>query len=123
MKRIYIKFIFCSVLFSALSLHSCTLEEYNPGAFTKEALATSIDGYETLINQCYFAMERFYYGSADWMSLTEATPIFGRIKPTNQQVTHSGSGFSQEHHPIRLTPIIGGTGRTTVWEPVTKLSH
>ena len=71
MKRIYIKFIFCSVLFSALSLHSCTLEEYNPGAFTKEALATSIDGYETLINQCYFAMERFYYGSADWMSLTE----------------------------------------------------
>lgn len=50
MKRIYIKFIFCSVLFSALSLHSCTLEEYNPGAFTKEALATSIDGYETLIN-------------------------------------------------------------------------
>jgi hypothetical protein len=47
------------------------LEEYNPGAFTKEALATSIDGYETLINQCYFAMERFYYGSADWMSLTE----------------------------------------------------
>ena len=71
MKSIYIKFIFCSVLFSALSLHSCTLEEYNPGAFTKEALATSIDGYETLINQCYFAMERFYYGSADWMSLTE----------------------------------------------------
>ena len=71
MKSIYIKFIFCSVLLSALSLHSCTLDEYNPGAFTKEALATSIDGYETLINQCYFAMERFYYGSADWMSLTE----------------------------------------------------
>ena len=55
MKSIYIKFIFCSVLLSALSLHSCTLDEYNPGAFTKEALATSIDGYETLINQCYFA--------------------------------------------------------------------
>ena len=54
MKSIYIKFIFCSVLLSALSLHSCTLDEYNPGAFTKEALATSIDGYETLINQCYF---------------------------------------------------------------------
>ena len=51
MKSIYIKFIFCSVLLSALSLHSCTLDEYNPGAFTKEALATSIDGYETLINQ------------------------------------------------------------------------
>ena len=71
MKSIYIKFIFCSVLLSVLSLHSCTLDEYNPGAFTKEALATSIDGYETLINQCYFAMERFYYGAADWMSLTE----------------------------------------------------
>ena len=71
MKSIYIKFIFCSVLLSVLSLHSCTLDEYNAGAFTKEALATSIDGYETLINQCYFAMERFYYGAADWMSLTE----------------------------------------------------
>ena len=71
MNSIYIKFIFCCVLLSALSLHSCTLDEYNPGAFTKEALATSIDGYETLINQCYFAMERFYYGAADWMSLTE----------------------------------------------------
>ena len=45
MKRIYIKFIFCSVLFSALSLHSCTLEEYNPGAFTKEALATGSNGF------------------------------------------------------------------------------
>ena len=59
MKRIYIKFIFVSVLFSALSLHSCTLEEYNPGAFTKEALATSIDGYETLINQCYLLWKGF----------------------------------------------------------------
>ena len=71
MKRIYIKFIFCSVLFSALSLHSCTLEEYNPGAFTKRLWLLPSIGYETLINQCYFAMERFYYGSADWMSLTE----------------------------------------------------
>ena len=51
MKSIYIKFIFCSVLLSALSLHSCTLDEYNPGAFTKEPLSTSIDGYETLINK------------------------------------------------------------------------
>lgn len=59
MKRIYIKFIFCSVLFSALSLHSCTLEEYNPGAFTKEALATSIDGYETLITSVILLWKGF----------------------------------------------------------------
>ena len=59
MKSIYIKFIFCSVLLSALSLHSCTLDEYNPGAFTKEALATSIDGYETLINQCILPWKGF----------------------------------------------------------------
>ena len=79
MKSIYIKFIFCSVLLSVLSLHSCTLDEYNPGAFTKEALATSIDGYETLINQCYFAMERFYYGAADWMSLGSEMCIRDRL--------------------------------------------
>lgn len=123
MKSIYIKFIFCSVLFSALSLHSCTLDEYNPGAFTKEALATSIDGYETLINQCYFAMERFYYGAADWMSLTEGDTDLWTYKANESTSYTQWFWFFAEHRPIRLTPIIGGTGRTTVWEPVTKLSH
>lgn len=44
MKSIHLKTVFCSVLLSALFLHSCSLEEYNPGAFTNETLATSTEG-------------------------------------------------------------------------------
>lgn len=113
MKSIHLKTVFCSVLLSALFLHSCSLEEYNPGAFTNETLATSTEGYETLINQCYFAMERFYYGAADWMSLTEGIRTSGRTRLTNRQATPNGSGFSPAHRPTRPTPITGGTGHTT----------
>lgn len=88
MKNIYLKTVFCSVLLSALFLHSCSLEEYNPGAFTNETLATSTEGYETLINQCYFAMERFYYGAADWMSLTEGDTDLWTYK-ANQSTSYT----------------------------------
>ena len=88
MKSIHLKTVFCSVLLSALFLHSCSLEEYNPGAFTNETLATSTEGYETLINQCYFAMERFYYGAADWMSLTEGDTDLWTYK-ANQSTSYT----------------------------------
>ena len=61
-----------SVLASFGLLQSCSLEEHNPGGFTLENLAAnSPEGYESLINQCYFGMERYYYGSMNWMSLSE----------------------------------------------------
>lgn len=88
MKSIHLKTVFYSVLLSALFLHSCSLEEYNPGAFTNETLATSTEGYETLINQCYFAMERFYYGAADWMSLTEGDTDLWTYK-ANQSTSYT----------------------------------
>ena len=88
MKSIHLKTVFYSVLLSALFLHSCSLEEYNPGAFTNETLATSTEGYETLINQCYFAMERFYYGAADWMSLTEGDTDLWTYK-ANQSASYT----------------------------------
>lgn len=52
-------------------LPSCTLDEVNPGGFTMEITASTADGYQALINQCYFAMERYFYGSENWMALTE----------------------------------------------------
>jgi hypothetical protein len=55
----------------ALVNHSCSLEEENPGGFTMETVASTADGYQALINQCYFAMERYFYGTDSWMSLTE----------------------------------------------------
>ncbi len=71
MKNILKKTALYSVALAAFSLSSCSLEEVNPAGFTKDNLATSIEGYESLINQCYFAMERYFYGTDSWMSLTE----------------------------------------------------
>lgn len=56
----------------------CSLDEVNPGGFTLENLSTSAEGYETLLNQCYFGLERHFYGSSGtgdavlgYMSLVE----------------------------------------------------
>ncbi len=57
----------------AMGLSSCSLEEDNPGGFTMKDLAeNSTTSYRTLINQCYFGMERFLYGTDGFMELTEA---------------------------------------------------
>jgi hypothetical protein len=64
--------IFSGILFvSVMVFSSCSLDENNPGGFTMETTASTIDGYQTLINQCYFSMERYFYGSDNWMTLTE----------------------------------------------------
>ena len=64
------KMNFKNILFSAalaagaMSLASCSLEEENPGGFTMENMAAnSVKSYQTLLNQCYFGMERFLYGT------------------------------------------------------------
>ena len=54
-----------------ISYSSCSLDEINPGGFTMEISAESLNGYQGIINQCYFAMERRFYGHLDWMGLTE----------------------------------------------------
>lgn len=54
-----------------LSIPSCSLDEENPGGFTMEITAQTVEGYETLINQCYFAMQRYFYATDNWMTLTE----------------------------------------------------
>ncbi|MDR3217482.1 MAG: RagB/SusD family nutrient uptake outer membrane protein [Dysgonamonadaceae bacterium] len=71
MKKIYTILSTGFIIACLLCFSSCSLEEENPGGFTMETTAASIDGYQTLINQCYFAMERYFYGSDNWMSLTE----------------------------------------------------
>lgn len=72
------KMNFKNILFSAalaagaMSLASCSLEEENPGGFTMENMAAnSVESYQTLLNQCYFGMERFLYGTDGFMELTE----------------------------------------------------
>ena len=46
-----------------LTLSSCSLDEENPGGSTMENFATSVEGMESLVNQCYFGAERFLYGT------------------------------------------------------------
>lgn len=72
------KMNFKNILFSAalaagaMSLASCSLEEENPSGFTMENMAAnSVESYQTLLNQCYFGMERFLYGTDGFMELTE----------------------------------------------------
>lgn len=61
-----------SMFVAALFLQSCSLDEQNPGGFTMDNMATnSVSSYETLVNQCYFGMERFLYGTDGFMELTE----------------------------------------------------
>lgn len=67
--RIKIKILSAILLTS--SLFACSLDEENPGGFTMETAASTTDGYEALINQCYFSMERYLYGTDMWMALTE----------------------------------------------------
>lgn len=55
-----------------IQLQSCSLDEVNPGGFTMETMSNTEEGFQTLINQSYFAMERYFYGSDNWMLLTEA---------------------------------------------------
>lgn len=50
---------------------SCSLEEKNPGGFELGDLALTKDGYEELLNQCFFGMERTYYGTDGFMEFTE----------------------------------------------------
>ncbi len=70
MKNIIYKGIVATVAVF-LIFSSCSLDEENPGGFTMEITASTIDGYESLVNQCYFAMERYFYGTDNWMTLTE----------------------------------------------------
>lgn len=48
---------------------SCTdmLEEYNPGGGTMDQYAET-DKYQAFVDQCYFAMTRYFYGTADGTS-------------------------------------------------------
>lgn len=73
MRYIYIKLrILIALSLFGLIIQSCSLDEENPGGFTMEAMSTSVESYQTLINQSYFAMQRYFYGTENWMLLTEA---------------------------------------------------
>lgn len=52
-------------------MQSCSLEEENPGGFSLEDLALTEQGFNELVNNCYFALERTFYGTDGFMEFTE----------------------------------------------------
>lgn len=59
------------VMAVTLSNASCSLDEYNPSGYTMDALSASVEGYQTILNNVYFGMERSMYGFGLFMQLTE----------------------------------------------------
>lgn len=51
---------------------SCSLEEYNPGGSDIEALMTTQNGFQMAINNCYFGLQRSFYGKQIYIELAEA---------------------------------------------------
>lgn len=56
---------------AAVSNSSCALDEYNPSGYTMDALSNSVEGYQTILNNIYFGMERAMYGYGQFMWMTE----------------------------------------------------
>lgn len=69
MKKI---FHFLPLLLVAFAFQACSLDEDNPGGSTMNAYGSnSEESYQTILNQIYFGMERYGYGTEQYMHLTE----------------------------------------------------
>ncbi len=71
-----IKYAASSLTAVALSFafNACSLEENNPGGYTFENMSHTTSGFQTLVNQVYFGMERSFYGNINkinFMAVTE----------------------------------------------------
>lgn len=61
------------MLGAGISYTSCSLDEFNPSGSTLETVSSStITGYEGILNNIYFGMERRLYGYSEWTIFTEA---------------------------------------------------
>ena len=82
MKNIIKNISVASLLVAAsANFQSCSLEEVNPSGFTMDALTETEESYQKILNNAYFAMQRYFYGACgasgvainNWMAMTEAT--------------------------------------------------
>lgn len=82
----------------ATVMQSCDLDEVNPGGFTLESIATDPNGFETLLNNCYFGLQRKFYNDADFMRFMEGnTDLWtyaGNQKGKNDQMFMFFAGAS-----------------------------
>ena len=96
-------FFASALMAAATNFTACSLDEVNPGEFTMDSLAETEETYEKIINNCYFAMERYFYGP---------------ISVINRLRILSGFGFMLVHHLIPLILTIFGVVFMMVLVPV-----
>lgn len=75
-------FLACGTV-ASLMVQSCSLDEYNPAGEQLEDYATTPQGWEYLLNNIYFALERKYYNDFDFMKYTEANSDLWTVKVNN----------------------------------------
>ena len=51
-----------TTLMLCMSATSCSLDELNPSGVTVDKVASTVQGYNKLINSCYFDLSRYFYG-------------------------------------------------------------
>lgn len=95
MKR-NIKNIMWASLLGSMMLQGCSLDEKNPGGFTLSNIATSEEGYETLLNNCYFGLERYFYGSAGTGNVSEG--YMGFVEASTDLWTYAANKEGDYNH-------------------------
>lgn len=86
MKNIFnIKSLFSIIIASSIGLSSCSLDENDPGGFTFEKTAESLEGYQSLVNQCHFGLQRYYYGTENFMAFTEGNSDLWTYQANNSK--------------------------------------
>ena len=67
----YNKILLSTILVAGAGLSSCSLDEVNPSGSTMNILISQKSGYQQAINNCYFSLQRYFYGKNSMMLLTE----------------------------------------------------
>lgn len=120
-------FFASALMAAATNFTACSLDEVNPGEFTMDSLAETEETYEKIVNNCYFAIERYFYGASgasgvesnNWMAMTEATTDLWTYQRNKSTSIPSGFGFMPVHPQTPLIRTIFGAASMTVSEPAT----
>lgn len=119
MKLNITKHILPALLFgTSVGYTSCSLDEYNPSGSTLETVSSStIAGYEGILNNIYFGMERRLYGYGEWTIFTEAGTDIWTYKhgdPNNYFFYGMGGGWNNNMMLNVLNVSYDGIGSCNV---------
>jgi hypothetical protein len=61
----YNKILLSTILAASVGVSSCSLDEVNPSGSTMNILISQKAGYQQAINNCYFSLQRSFYGKTE----------------------------------------------------------